>query len=162
MGHRPAAITAPPISLGIRGNKWSHRTRIIMVVSLHGNRIGISICRLYFMHIKPRREEQHRLSARRHQRFINIRRYPAGPGQDPQGGRFQDGKVPVAPAHAHHRLDVQPDRRRWSPYTHPALPIPRAGPQYCRNPHLKKPPSHGAASPELYPPPPQSSARDGG
>ena len=105
--HRAAARAAPPVALRVGGDKRAERAGIVHVEALHGDVIGIAIGGLHFVHVKARREEQHRLAARGDEGLVDIGRHAAGAGQDAQRRRFQDGKIAVAPAHAHHRLHVE-------------------------------------------------------
>ncbi len=104
--HSAAARPAPPVALRIRGHKRAEHTRKIHVKALHGDVIGVAVGGLHLVQVKARREEQHGLATRSLQGLVHIGGHAAGAGQNPQRGRFQHGKIAVAPAHAQHRLNA--------------------------------------------------------
>ena len=107
MRHRAAARAAPPVALRVGGDKRAQRAGVIHVEALDGDVIGIAIGGLDLVHVEARREEQHRFAVRGDEGLIDIGRHPAGAGENAQGGRFQQGKIAVAPAHLDDRLHVE-------------------------------------------------------
>src|SRR5690349_15567058 len=106
MCHGPTACAAPPIALCIGGDEGTQFLPMVVIKSLQRDVVGIAICSLHFMHVKTGREEQDRLAARSHKRFIDVRRYATRAGEDAKGRSFQQSEVAIPSTYTDDRLDL--------------------------------------------------------